>query len=327
MIGRMKRRILIKQKLKLRTFLSVFLVAIVVALVLNINLARKWLDAVNHSSITVHGVRRDYELLLPAQQLNGPFPLVIFLQDPSDTRKASRYRFGLDDVAVHNRFAVVYPEPPEKGWNFMPPSRGHDGPKLANDDLDFIEALIKDLVTRRIADESRIYLLGETGGGRLAFLAACTHADKIAAIAAVTSTMPTIVSKNCAPSRPMPVLMMDGTNDISVSWQGMSNPDVSLAFLSVSDSAGFWKKANGCDNAPVKKTFPHVNPEDTTAARLELYPRCNGGAQVAVYAIDGGGHQAPSISGDDLMNVLLGPRNHDLDAADEIWRFLGGFLR
>ena len=296
--------------------------AILAGLALSISLARSWWSALDHSSVMVHGQKRTYTLVLPAPQQNGPFPLVVFLQDPSETIKAARYRFGLDAVAVREHFAIAYPEAADGAWNAVPSTL------RAGDDMDFMEELVKNLVTHGIADPKRVYLAGETGGGRLAFLTACKRPDGFAATAVVTSTMSVAVAKDCGkPARPMPLMMINGTNDVDVSWQGISNPDPTIAFLSVSESAGFWKRANRCDNAPVKKTFPHLNPGDATAARLELYPRCDAGSQVAVYAIDGGGHQAPSLTGDDLWNPILGPRNHDFETGDEIWKFFAAFKK
>jgi polyhydroxybutyrate depolymerase len=50
-----------------------------------------------------------------------------------------------------------------------------------------------------------------------------------------------------------------------------------------------------------------------------------------LYRIDGGGHRMPGRGSDArypaLVDPVLGFQNHDIDAPEEIWRFLRRFRR
>ena len=56
--------------------------------------------------------------------------------------------------------------------------------------------------------------------------------------------------------------------------------------------------------------------------RLDVWPRCRDNAALKLYRVSEGGHQLPSFAHlDNQTNKLFGPRNHDIETADEFWTF------
>jgi polyhydroxybutyrate depolymerase len=315
---------------RMHRFVGMFLGIIVLCLFANAGLIRTWWTAMEHSSqrLTMNGVERRYELTVPRQAKTGSVPLVIFLHGTSMTAKVTRYRFGLDDVAEREGFAIAYPEGIRKRWNVVPPAVAKEYPQAAEAvaDMDFILALVDELVKKDIVDKRRVYLAGLSGGGRMTFLMACTHPEKFAAVAPLLAAMPLMVSKHCKTAGPLPVLMMDSTDDTRVDLNGGMTDNPARVYLPLKDSVDFWRRANKCSDIVTKKTYPHLRPDDPTSLTSESN-YCQAGTKVMLYLAKGGGHQTPSLTGDDLWTPMLGPRNHDVEAAEELWKFFEGYRR
>ena len=314
-----------------RRFVGVFVGTIVLCLFVNVGLIRTWWAVMEHSShrLLIHDVERGYELTLPKQAKAGhPVPLVIFLHGTSMTAKIVKYRFGFDDVARKEGFAVAYPDGIGKRWNVIPPAAAPDSPQAADADadIDFIVALADELVNKGVADAHRVYLAGLSGGGRMTLLMACTHPEKFAAVAPLLAMMPRMVSKYCKTAGPLPVLMMNSTDDLRVDLHGKTTGDPSRVYLSLKDSVGFWRRVNKCSDVMTKTAYPHLQPDDPTSLTSETY-ECQAGTKVKLYLTEGGGHQTPTLTGDDLWTPMLGPRNHDVEAAEELWKFFARYKR
>jgi polyhydroxybutyrate depolymerase len=129
-------------------------------------------------------------------------------------------------------------------------------------------------------------------------------------------TAPVSYGESCRPSRPISILMMNGTYDPIVPMFGRPTPGARL--MSATDSANLFARINGCAD-PVQ--------EPAKNARIVRWNDCAGGSAVAFYEIQGG-HQPPasSVSGVDMLaSLLLGPRRRGLDAPEEIWTFFRRF--
>lgn len=315
---------------QVRRFVGVFVGTIVFCLFVNVSLIQTWWAVMEHSShrLVLNGVERGYELTLPKQAKAGPVPLVIFLHGTSMTAKIAKYRFGLDAVAEREGFAAAYPDGIDKHWNVLPPAVARDSPQAAAAvaDMDFILALVDELVRKGAVDKRRVYLAGLSGGGRMTFLMACTHPEEFAAVAPLLAAMPRMVSKYCKTVGPLPVLMMDSTDDLRVDLHGTTTGNPSRVYFSLKDSVGFWRRMNKCSDVMTKKTYPHLRPDDPTSLTSETY-ECQAGTKVKLYLTEGGGHQTPTLTGDDLWTPMLGPRNHDVEAAEEVWKFFAGYRR
>jgi polyhydroxybutyrate depolymerase len=57
--------------------------------------------------------------------------------------------------------------------------------------------------------------------------------------------------------------------------------------------------------------------------------RCPPGRDVVLYRVNNGGHRMPGSFPDArfprVVNLLLGPQNHDIDGAEAIWAFFRKF--
>ena len=73
--------------------------------------------------------------------------------------------------------------------------------------------------TKFSVDTSRVYVAGLSEGGFMSLHLGCALSDRIAAAAAVGAAMPKTMI--CLPSRPVPMLMINGTSDPVVPYGGV----------------------------------------------------------------------------------------------------------
>ncbi|UCC74711.1 MAG: hypothetical protein JSV86_09220 [Gemmatimonadota bacterium] len=142
-------------------------------------------------------------------------------------------------------------------------------------------------------DDRRIYAAGFSRGAVLTFALACQLASDLAAVATVGATLSPGAAAACNPSRPIPILLVQGTEDLAFPWRGYNG---SYQLLSMRLTMEVWAELNGCSAEPDVEWLPD-NEDDGTEVWLEDYPGCAGGAEVKLYAIAHGGHTWPSSPG------------------------------
>jgi polyhydroxybutyrate depolymerase len=146
----------------------------------------------------------------------------------------------------------------------------------------------------------------------------CVMADRVAAIAVVAAAKPRML--NCVPSRPVPMLLMNGTDDPIVPYDGGRYKDGMLHLLSAEDSAKEWARLNHCSEKPSESKLPALN-EGGKDTKVYLFDNCQENAQVALYSVKSGGHTWPG--GEQYMTEKeIGKTSNALNANETIWSFL-----
>ena len=278
-------------------------------------------------SIDVGGLERTYQLHTPSSY-DPPqsLPLVILLHGGGGTGQGMEKLTlgGFNRLADREGFIVAYPDGIEKHWNDGRGLEAYLAHRENIDDVGFISALIEHLIRTLNVDPNRIYVGGISNGGQFSQRLACELSDRIAAIGVVAIQLPEHLSSSCAPKRPVSVLMMPGTKDPLVPWEGGE-----IGFrrgrkfgrvLSVPETMRFWAKQYQCPGSPVVSYEPDRDPKDGTRVRREAYVPCGEGAEVVLYAVEGGGHTWPG--GDQYLPAgIIGRTSRDIDANEVIWDF------
>jgi polyhydroxybutyrate depolymerase len=205
-----------------------------------------------------------------------------------------------------------YPPPPRS----EPPERREAAPR--NQDMQFLHRMLDRLATNYPVDTRRIYAVGLGEGGFMAIRMGCNMADRIAAISMVGAAMPRM--QNCIPSRPLPALLMNGTDDPVVPYDGGRYKDGMMRLLSAEDSAKEWARLNHCSEKPSESKLPAL-PGGGKDTKIYLFDACQENAQVALYSVKNGGHTWPG--GEQYMTEKeVGKTSHALNANETIWSFL-----
>jgi len=279
-------------------------------------------------SITWAGLERTYRIHVPTvRERDKPVPLVIVLHGGGGTGKRMEKLAlgGLTKLSEQEGFVVVYPDGIEKHWNDGRAKVKYRAHRDKIDDVGFIAALIDQLAKGYEIDRQRVYITGISNGGMMSNRLACELTDKIAAMAPVAANMPADLVSHCAPSRPVSVLMISGTDDSMMPWAGGEAHFLRLKFgkvLSAKDTIRFWAAHNRCSATPTVTWEPDADREDGTRVRKETYHGCKDGVEVVLYAIEGGGHTWPG-GFQYLPKIVVGKTSRDVDANRVIWRFFG----
>jgi polyhydroxybutyrate depolymerase len=276
------------------------------------------------SSILSGGLERTYNVHISSSYNNStPTPLLIALHGGGGTGDGMNKLTHFNNIADRENFIVVYPDGFEKHWN---DNRGVQRYRAQNqnvDDVGFISALIDHLSDKYNIDAKMVYVTGMSNGAMMSHRLGCELSQKIAAIAPVAGNLPVNMASICTPSRPLSVLIINGTEDPLVPWAG---GDVHLGplelgqVLSVEDTVQFWVSNDKCNSSPVATQLPDVDPTDGTTVRRETYGECEDGAEVVLYTVEGGGHAWPGGLPYSPESVI-GRTSRDFDASEVIWQF------
>lgn len=274
------------------------------------------------AGLDFEGRHRAYEVHLPhGYDAAQAAPLVIFLHGADTGPPLMDYLTRFNALSDREGFIVVYPKGLHLRWNSGLNARGFPGYDEPVDDVGFVGRVLDEVEQAYRIDSRRVYVTGASNGGMLAHMVACGLSDRIAAAAPVIATLTEIAANEYRPSRPIPILMIAGTKDPKVKWEGgpLLENNVGRA-LSVDATVDFWVRHNACDPAPQRTYLPHRGTKHWTRARRDVYKGKTPDSEVVLYTIEGGGHTWP---GGALfqMQCRLGHVNRDFSATDAIWEF------
>ncbi len=242
--------------------------------------------------------------------------------------RASARMSRFHNTGVAQKWIVIYPQgirnKLKSNWNDgrVHTQAGKESYAKIND-IKFINSILTRLRENHPIDMQRIYATGVSNGAYLAQRLASEHADTFAAIAPVIGSMAESVAQRFSPSQPVSVLMINGTDDPLVPYQGgmskFGKTSLGVA-LPVENVVQMWVNHNGNVPPPQIDTLPDSRPGD--GCTIERY-RYSGGlssAEVILLKAHGGGHTSP---GDKQYapKKLIGATCYDIHASDVIVDF------
>ncbi len=280
-------------------------------------------------SLEHQGLRRTYDVHVPpSYDGKKPMPLVMVFHGGGGNAENTRKQSGMNEKADQEGFIVVYPQGTgEKHlgtmrgtWNSGKTGGGKAYEKNI-DDVGFINRMLDDLEKRYAVDPERIYATGISMGGMISYRLACESADRIAAVAPVSTAL---VTEPCAPARPVSVLHFQGTEDRLIPYQGgpsdptlPKNVVVGGAYPSTQEVISFWAAQDRC---PAKPEITYQKGEVT----CETYSPCAGDTEVTLCSVQGGGHTWPGTGikiRRPLVDKIMGKTTQDIVATDTMWEF------
>jgi polyhydroxybutyrate depolymerase len=149
-----------------------------------------------------------------------PRALVLVLPSSGATGAGTQATMGLDSIADREDFTTAYLDPQDGRWDggmccLVPGTTGH------RDDVATIRATVTDIAGRTDVDTDRVYAVGVSGGGFMAWRMACEAPDIIAAAATQVATLGI---DRCAPpggpQSPVWVLNLLGEHDRTIPMEG-----------------------------------------------------------------------------------------------------------
>jgi polyhydroxybutyrate depolymerase len=186
------------------------------------------------------------------------------------------------------------------------------------DDVAFLNQMLDQLALKYSLDSHRIYATGLGDGGFMALRVGCNMADRVAAVAVVGANFPKTMI--CLPSRAVPALFIDGTDDPVVPYNGGTYKARRFPVLSAEDSAKTWAKFDRCGEKPAQGKLPPL-AQNSKETKTLTYSGCQNDAQVVLYSVKGGGNTWPG--GEQYTSEKeIGKTSAALSANESIWNFV-----
>ena len=268
------------------------------------------------------GVPRSYHIHVPSgYDEAAPVPLVLALHGGRGTGSRLERLTGLTPIAEEEGFIVVYPNGINQQWNDGVGLRVSGYPPATADDTGFLLALIEALSQEYAIDPGAVFVTGASNGGTMAFVLACEAPSVIAGIAPVMTSLATVLEATCTHGPPVPLLMIHGTKDSFVPYEGgavLNRPKLFGEVLGVEATLAIWASRNGCMGGPTVTPLPGGPDGEDARVFVETFDCAD--APMVLYRVEGGGHTWPGGSRFQLP-WLLGPVNRDFDASRVIWEF------
>ena len=124
----------------------------------------------------------------------------------------------------------------------------------------------------------------------------------------------------CLPSRPVSLLMINGTSDPIVPYNGGTEKNLNLAVLSAEDSAKAWGKIDRCAEKPERSKLS-AHEKGGMETKIDTYNGCGQAAQVELYSVKGAGNTWPGGQQYEPENTI-GKTSQDFNADEVMWSFL-----
>ncbi|HZY39179.1 MAG TPA: PHB depolymerase family esterase [Mucilaginibacter sp.] len=273
-----------------------------------------------NEEIIVDSLNRRFVVYVPRSDNNlQKLPVLISLHGRFGTGAQMMSFADFRPIADKEKFIVVCPDGIDRSWNAGLNTPAH---KKGVNDVKFIDQLITYVLNTYHGDAKRVYITGMSNGGFLASRVACEMPNRIAAIAAVGASMDK--NMNYLPTRPIPVMYIQGTKDPLVPFDGIAKRNSARRLIySHADMLKLWIDADGCDEKPAITNLPD-NAGDGTTITKEEYTNAKTGVKVIGYTITNAGHTWPGGT-QYLPKVMIGSVSHNMNACEVIWAFFKAY--
>jgi polyhydroxybutyrate depolymerase len=232
------------------------------------------------------GDERRLRVYRPDPAPSGKVPLVLFLHASGETPAKAASETGLDGLAGTERFIAVFPPASGRGWAASV-TRG-----LPDDAVDarWLSALLDHLLATEPIDPDRVFVAGFSIGAVMTDKLACQLSDRVAAAVIVAGTP--WAGGDCAPERPVSMLIIHGTDDPT------------FTYASAEALARQWRELDRCTETAPATT---VGSDATSVSAIG----CANGTTVDFVTVPDGVHMW----------------FHDPDATALAWEFLTDHAR
>jgi len=231
--------------------------------------------------IQVDGTFRTFLIHVPLNYTgNATVPLVLDFHPMGLGLDWEQTNSGYKALSDQEGFIVVWPQGLENSWNIGPCCTT----SKTIDYFGFARSIVRLLSTEACIDPRRVYAVGFSMGGGMAYYLACKEAEVFAAVA--PSGMDLFVDSEvaCQPSRPISEISFRGTADTVVPYAGgTSNPPGYPQFSSdLLGAVGTFQKWAALDQCTGEPTVEDANGCST-------YSTCQDSAEVTLCTTQGGG--------------------------------------
>ncbi len=218
----------------------------------------------------------------PDVDAGTPLPLLVALHGYGNSGSGLDRQFRLTQLAATRGALLVLPSgvtdaTGSKGWHAQYAIAKYPF------DREYLRALVLKVMNTRAVDPARVYFFGYSQGAHMAHRMACDSADLVAAVVSVAGQAPLT---SCAPSRPVSVLQVHGTDDEAISYLGAPSRGIQSAH----DTINLWGRLDGCGALEnTSRTLDLSDLIDGRETTVEAFATCPAGISVELWTM----HEVP----------------------------------
>jgi polyhydroxybutyrate depolymerase len=233
-------------------------------------------------------------------------------------------------IADRERFVVVYPEGlpanDRQGLIGWVDCRADNTTSSGADDIGFLAALVESVGAAYELPPSNMFMAGGSNGAQMTQAFAFHHPEMLGAVASSSGSLPLApLSGPCTdgPAQPIPILLVHGTADTQMPYNGGCVADLGGACnrgraISAEATRDRWLAINGLSSAKPVETTVELVATDGGAAHRFAYA---GSTAVEWWRLDGAGHTGASRTVLIEPNRVTGTQNRDIEFAEVAWSF------
>lgn len=276
---------------------------------------------VARDSVNVAGADRTFTVVAAADAFTAR-PLVLVFHGSRQTGDTHRAFTGemFDELAASGAAVVAYLDGYRGNWNDARRESWFPARRADVDDIGFTRAVIDKLTAERRIDSQRVFAVGYSNGGQLVIRLVHEAPGLLAGAAVIAATMPApenFLLTDVRPA-PLPVLLIHGTKDPIVAYNGGGFTwwqrrlfKVGGTSWSAPRTAEYFATRNGITAAPSTTRLPTSAADDPTYVERTDY-REDGRPPVVLYTVHNGGHTVPGPAN---APALIGRTSHGIDTA------------
>lgn len=259
-----------------------------------------------NDSLLIEGHYRTFHFYKPSGQGSS----LVFAMHGSGGNANQMIKFGagLEARSRVEGIIIVYPDGYKRFWNECRKAATCAANKENINEQAFFTQMIQYFKTKYHADDKKVFAIGFSGGGHMAYKLALTMPEHFKAVSAIVANLPDPDNMDCGEmKKPVAVMIMNGTGDPTNPFKGglMNTEGVNLGRVrSTDNTVSYWAKLDGYDGSAIKEMVPDKNPADNIS--IEKYTFTDKAKpDVVLYKVINGQHEFP----------------HDVDAFVESWEF------
>jgi polyhydroxybutyrate depolymerase len=257
-------------------------------------------------SVLIEGHYRTFHFLKP----NKSQASLLFVLHGSggNGRKMRAGAQKLEAIAPVENILMVYPDGYKNYWNECRKT-AQSAANLENiNENAFFGQMIGYFEQKYTIDPKKVFAVGTSGGGHMAYKLALTMPEKLRAITALIANLPDTNNMDCAEKRmAIPVMIVNGTADLTNPYAGgeVKTNGISLGLVRSTDRTfKYWSELAGYEGAPKMEALPDTDPTDGRTTERYTYKK-PGKPEVTLLKVLNGEHNTP----------------RDIDVYLEAWAF------
>ena len=255
-------------------------------------------------ALVIDDSRDDAQVFAPEGE---DLALVILLHGYGSRASRQDFYFGLSRRAEELGFVLVAPngtrdDDNERFWAATEECCDFDDHGV--DDVAYIRETISRARQRYDIDEGRVYVMGHSNGGFMAYTMACEMADEITGVLVLAGSTHEDASL-CSPAQPVRVMHLHGTEDDSIEYS--DGEVLEEPIPGAEEVMQRWAELNGCDGG-----MSEGSPTSLTRGKGDETVRidwtgCPDDGEVSLWRMDGVGHIPAFESGwiEPLLEEML----------------------